>query len=76
MGSVCEKSNSNSNKKNLIKEKEVERRKNIEIINLMKTVRSKSIIQNIFSFLKENTKLPIIAHDKKYQNLFGFGINY
>ena len=77
MGSVCEKSTSNSNKKNLIKEKEVERQKNIEVVNLIKAVKSEiPIIENIFSFLEEKTKLNIIVHNKKYQNLFGIDINY
>jgi len=67
---------SNSDNKNLKKEKEVEKSKDIEIINLIKTVKSQYIIKSIFSCLKEKIKMTIIVHNKKYQNLFGFDINY
>ena len=76
MGISSDKSTSNSNKKNIIKEKEVERQKNIEVVNLIKTVKSQYFIKDIFSCLEENKKLTIIVHNKKYQNLLGFSINY
>ena len=67
----------NSDNKCLQKEKEVEKPKNIEVVNLIKAVKSEiPIIENIFSFLEEHTKLFIIVHNKKYQNLFGFDIDY
>jgi len=67
----------NSDNKCLQKEKEVEKPKNIEAVNLIKTIKSElPIIENIFSFLEEHTKLFIIVHNKKYQNLLGLDINY
>ena len=69
-------SKSNSDNQNLKKEKEVEKSKNIEVINLIEAVKSKFIIENIFSCLEENTKLTIMVHNKKYQNLFGFNTDY
>jgi len=67
----------NSDDKCFQKEKEVENPKNIEVVNLIKAVKSEiPIIENIFSFLEEKTKLNIIVHNKKYQNLLGFSINY
>ena len=70
------KSKSNSDNKNLKKEKEEENAKNIEVINLIKTVKSKFIIINIFSYLKVDTELTIIVHNKKYQKLLGYDTNY
>ena len=66
----------NSDDKCFQKEKEVEKPKNIEVVNLIKTVKFELIIENIFSCLEEKTKLIIIVHNKKYQNLFGFDIDY
>ena len=62
------KSKPNSDNKNLIEEKDIEKLKNIEVVNLIKTVKSKYIIENIFSCLEENMKLTIIVHNKKFQN--------
>ncbi len=69
------KLDSNSENKNHKKEKEGNI-KNIEIINLLKTVKSKFIIKKIFSCLEENMKLTIIVHNKKFQNLFGLDTIY
>ncbi len=60
-----------SNYKNL----QIEKQKNTEDVNLIKTVKSKYILQKIFSYLEENIKLILIVHNKNYQNLFGFDIN-
>ena len=76
MGSYCDSSKSNSDNKNPLKEKEIEKPKNIEVVNLIKTLKSQYIIKDIFSCLEEKTKLTIIVHNKKYQNLLGFSINY
>ena len=70
------KSKSNLDNKSSQKEKEVEKSKNIEVVNLIKTVKQKYNIVNIFSYLEEKTKLIIIVHNKKYQNLFGLDTNY
>ena len=70
------KSNSNSDNKKLKKEKEDEKLKNIEIINLIKTVKSKYIIKSIFSCLKDDLILTIIVHNKEYQNLFEIDTDY
>ncbi len=70
------KSKSNLDNKSSQKEKEVEKSKNIEVTNLIEAVKSKFIIENIFSCLEENTKLTIIVHNKKYQNFFGLDIDY
>ena len=56
--------------------KKMEKEKNIEVVNLIKTLKSQYIIKDIFSCLEEKTKLTIIVHNKKYQNLLGFSINY
>jgi len=76
MGSYCDSSKSNSDNKNPLKEKEIEKPKNIEVVNLIKTLKSQYIIKDIFSCLEEKTKLTIIVHNKKYQNLLGLDINY
>ena len=70
------KSESNSHNINLIKKKEIEKPKNVEDVDLIKKVKYKYIIENIFSCLKENIKLTIIVHNKKYQNLFGLDTEY
>ena len=70
------KSESNSHNINLIKKKENEKPKNVEDVDLIKKVKYKYIIENIFSCLKENIKLTIIVHNKKYQNLFGLDTEY
>jgi len=44
--------------------------------NLIESVKSKYIIQNIFSFLDENIKLNLIIYNKEYQKLFGIDIDY
>ena len=44
--------------------------------NIIKAIKSKYIINNIFSYLYENTKLELIKHNKKIQKIFGIDIYY
>ena len=44
--------------------------------NLIKTVKSVYIIENIFSLLTMNKKLQTILYNKKYQNKMKISIDY
>ena len=57
----------------ILKEKKA---KITETANLMQTVKSKYILKKILSILEEKTKLNIIKHNKKYQNLLEIDIVY
>ena len=47
----------------------------IECINLHKSIKSKYILQQIFSFLEEKKKLTLINHNKKIQNMLDKNVN-
>ena len=44
--------------------------------NIIKTIKSKYIINDIFSYLYENTKLELIKYNKKCQKILEIDINY
>ena len=45
-------------------------------INLIESIKSLFIIKNIFSFLKECSKLNLIIYNKKFQTKLGIDIEY
>jgi len=45
-------------------------------INIEKSIKSKYIFKEIFSFLSEEQKLNIIIYNKNLQNKFDININY
>ena len=44
--------------------------------NIIKFIKSKYIINNIFSYIYKNKKLELIKYNKKYQKIFKIDINY
>ena len=44
-------------------------------LNLIRKVKSKYIIENIFSFLEEKIELKMIIYNKNIQNLLGINID-
>ena len=72
MGITCN-NNSTKHKKNVIKVNNISEKS----INLIKLIRSKYIITDIFSYLPEEKKLKIISYNKKLQNYLDIDIkNY
>ena len=55
-----------------LEEKEI---KDDSHLNLIKKVKSKYIIENIFSFLEEKIELKMIIYNKNIQNLLGINID-
>ena len=49
-------------------------KKNIQNINLKHSIKSKYLLQEIFSYLYENIKLKIIKNNKAYQKLLDINI--
>ena len=43
---------------------------------IIKSIKSKYIINNIFSYIYKNKKLELIKYNKKYQKIFKIDINY
>ena len=48
----------------------------LEKVNLMKGIKSKYIMQIIFSFLQDKKKLNLISYNKKYMNILDINLEY
>ena len=48
----------------------------VSTINIMKAIKSKFILKNMFSLLYLKRKLNLIKYNKKFQKIFEIDVNY